>query len=48
MAAEKRELAVIGKSEKPWCFKNVNTLPVKYGANKKAWMVAVLFDSRNQ
>lgn len=41
---EKIELLVIGKSQKPRCFKNVKKLPVKYAANNKAWMVAELFD----
>lgn len=33
---EKRKLTVIGKSQKPRCFKNVKKLPVNYKANKKA------------
>ena len=41
--SEKLPLFVIGKSIKPRCFKNVKTLPVKYKANKKAWMVATTF-----
>ena len=32
---------VIGKSEKPRCFKNVKTLPVVYKNNTKAWMTSV-------
>jgi len=40
---EKRPLFVIGKSAKPQCFKNVKCLPVRYVANKKAWMTTVLY-----
>ena len=40
---EKSKLLVIGKSEKPRCFKNVKTLPVIYRNNKKAWMTSSLF-----
>lgn len=42
--SEKRKLLVIGKSLKPRCFKNVKCLPVRYQANKKAWMTSVLFE----
>lgn len=35
---------VIGKSQKPRCFKNVKKLPVKYRANKKSWIVADIFE----
>lgn len=41
---EKRELLVIGKSQKPRCFKNVKKLPVKYTANRKSWMVTEIFE----
>ena len=34
---------VIGKYEKPRCFKGVNSLPVIYRANKRAWMTSVIF-----
>ncbi|XP_060557064.1 tigger transposable element-derived protein 4-like [Ruditapes philippinarum] len=40
---EKLPLLVLGKSEKPRCFKNVRTLPTQYKANKKAWMTAKFF-----
>lgn len=40
---EKLPLLVIGKSQKPRCFKGVKTLPTLYRANKKAWMTSVLF-----
>jgi transposase len=39
-----REPLVIGKSLKPRCFKNTKTLPVKYYANKKAWMTTNIFE----
>ena len=41
--SEKIPLMVIGKSNKPRCFKNVKTLPVQYRANKRAWMTGELF-----
>lgn len=40
---EKLPLFVIGKSQKPRCFKNIRTLPADYAANKKAWMTGELF-----
>lgn len=44
----KRTLTVIGKSSKPRCFKGVKKLPVRYLANKKAWMTSDLFKSEMQ
>lgn len=41
---EKRKLLVIGKSKTPRCFKNCNTLPVNYVANKKAWVTSEVFE----
>ena len=41
--SEKLPLMVIGKFERPRCFKNVKTLPVAYKFNKKAWMTSVIF-----
>ncbi|GBM83828.1 Tigger transposable element-derived protein 4 [Araneus ventricosus] len=41
--SEKQKLIVIGKSQKPRCFKNVKKLPVHYKSNKKAWMTSDLF-----
>ena len=43
---EKFKPLVIGKSENPRAFKNVNKdrLPVTYRANKKVWMTSKLFD----
>ena len=43
--SEKLPLLVIGKSKKPRCFKNVNSLPVVYDASKKAWMNSTIFTS---
>ena len=40
---EKLKLLVIGKAEKPRCFKNVKTLPVDYRNNSKAWMKGDIF-----
>jgi hypothetical protein len=34
---------VIGKSQTPRCFKNVQKLPVEYAANKNAWMTSDIF-----
>lgn len=42
--SDMREPLVIGKSLKPRCFKNTKTLPVKYYANKKAWMTTNIFN----
>lgn len=41
---EKLKPLVIGKSLKPRCFKNVQSLPCHYRANKKAWMTQILFN----
>ena len=41
--SEKLPLMVIGKFERPRCFKNVKTLPVDYRFNKKAWMTSDIF-----
>ena len=45
MEGEFEKTVVIGKSAKPRCFKNVNmdTLPITYRAQKKAWMTSQLF-----
>lgn len=42
MVGDKEPLLVIGKSQKPRCFKGIKLekLPVTYKANKKAWMTA--------
>lgn len=41
--SEKLPLLVIGKYERPRCFKNVKTLPVSYACNKKVWMTSSIF-----
>lgn len=41
--SEKVQLTVIGKSQKPRCFKVAGRLPCLYKANKKAWMTSSLF-----
>ena len=43
--SDKLALLVIGKSAKPRCFKGIQSPPVKYVANKKAWMVSGLFEN---
>jgi hypothetical protein len=43
MNDEKLPLLVIGKPEKPRCFKN-NSLPVMYRSQKNAWMDETLFN----
>jgi hypothetical protein len=40
---DKKRLFVIGKSQKPRCFKSVMKLSVEYAANKKAWMTSDIF-----
>ncbi|KAK6477320.1 protein FAM118B isoform X1 [Huso huso] len=42
--SDKRKPLVIGKPLNPPCLKGVKHLPVKYTANKKAWMVSSLFE----
>lgn len=41
--SEKLKLTVIGRSQKPRCFKNAGSLPCVYKANKKAWMTGEFF-----
>lgn len=41
--SDKLQPLVIGKSQRPRCFKNIKHLPVKYVANTKAWMTADIF-----
>ena len=45
MAGEKKKLLIVGKSKIPRCFKNVNSLPVDYEANCKAWMTGRIWES---
>ena len=41
--SDKFPLQIIIKAANPRCFKNVKSLPVKYHANKKAWMTSEIF-----
>ncbi|XP_050329997.1 tigger transposable element-derived protein 4-like [Bactrocera neohumeralis] len=41
---EKKKLLIIGKSQKPRCFRSVKSLPVDYANNHKAWMTSELFE----
>ena len=41
--SEKLPFLAIGKFAKPRCFKGVNSIPLDYKANKKAWVVSDLF-----
>lgn len=41
--SEKWPLLVVGKAEKPRCFKNVRTIPCTYTNNSSAWMTCKIF-----
>ena len=41
---DKVPMFVIGKSQKPRCFKNVKFLPCQYRNQKKSWMNGALFE----
>lgn len=41
--SEKFKLTVVGKFQKPRCFKNAGPLPCVYKANKRAWMTTSIF-----
>ncbi|XP_026471616.1 tigger transposable element-derived protein 4-like [Ctenocephalides felis] len=41
---EKKKLLIIGKSQKPRCFKSIKSLPVDYANNRKAWMTSEIFE----
>ena len=41
---EKIDPLVIGKFAKPRCFKNVQTFPVTYKSNSKAWMTSLIWE----
>ena len=41
---DKIPMFVIGKSQKPRCFKNVKFLPCRYRNQKKSWMDGALFE----
>ena len=43
MNGDKLPMFVIGKSQKPRCFKNIKKLPCRYGDQKKNWMGSTLF-----
>ena len=43
--SDKLPLLAIGKFAKPRCFKGIQTLPVQYEANQKAWMKSDIFTS---
>ena len=45
MAGEKKKLLIVGKSKNPCCFKNVNSLPVDYEANCKAWVTGRIWEN---
>lgn len=36
-------LLIIGKPEKPRCFKGIKKLPVDYHSNRKAWLTSEIF-----
>ena len=44
MIEEKFPMFVIGKSQKPRCFKHIKSLPCRYRAQKKSWMNSELFE----
>lgn len=41
--SEKLPLLAVGRFAKPRCFKNIQTLPVTYKHNRKAWMTCSIF-----
>ena len=44
MIGEKLPMFVIGKSQKPRCFKHIKSLPCRSRAQKKSWMNSELFE----
>ena len=42
--SDKIKILVIGKSEKPRCFRSARFIPVSYYFNRKAWMTANIFN----
>ena len=44
MIGEKLPMFVIGKLQKPLCFKHIKSLPCRYRAQKKSWMNSELFE----
>lgn len=43
LSGEWKKLLVIGKNNKPCCFKGVNTLPVIYKNNRNSWTTIAIF-----
>jgi hypothetical protein len=43
--SEKIQPFVIGKAKQPRCFRGIKHLPVRYEANRKAWMTGLLFEA---
>lgn len=43
--SEKLKIVLIGKSEKPRCFRGIKWLPVQYLSNSKAWMTSIIFEN---
>ena len=43
-AGDKLPMFVIGKAQKPRCFKNVKVLPCRHRHQKKSWMDGILFE----
>ena len=43
VAVEKLPMFVIGKAEKPRCFKGVTSLPCRYKPQRKSWMDSEIF-----
>jgi len=44
MNGDKLPMFIIGKSQKPRCFKNIKKLPCRYRGQKKSWMDSMLFE----
>lgn len=42
---ERLLLLIIGKPEKPRCFKGIKKLPVYYHSNRKAWLTSETFQA---
>ena len=45
---EKLPMSVVGKAEKPRCFKNVKGLPYQYNSQKKSWMDSEFFSDNTR
>ena len=44
MAGEKLPPLIIGKLQKPRCFRGIRHVPLKYKANRRAWMTSATFE----